>query len=208
MTMVVLLSAHDSSAQNRKDYEIRKVEQPIILRSFVKDGPARAINVGLPGNNHFCFDAELPRVVFAWSGDFLDIGPDRGYGKGRGGKHAIPLGKKYKVGDSGFPFLVGNKAPKSIEFNGYRRLPHPTFYYTINKSINVAQTIKSNTTGEGLTYLFQIKGASQKLQFKLDSKEVTLNANKGKVSNGVLSLSAADAKKFNVTISPAAQKSK
>lgn len=195
----LLLNAQDYS---RINYEIRKVEKPTLYRTFVVGGPARAISVGNPEGVHYCFDAENPRVVMAWSGDFMDIGPDRGYGKGRGGSHSKPLGQQFATGDMGFPFLVNGQKTENVEFLGYRLRPVPEFYYSINDSIKVAQKIKPASKGTGLEYHFEIQGADNGLTFQLNEARVNFYASEGKQSGGKISLSAKDAEKFVVTVHP------
>lgn len=212
-TIVVFMTglASDATAQSYKksDYEIRQneVKKPMVIRSFIVGGPARAISVGNPEGVHYCFDASNPRVFSAWSGDFLDIGPDRGYGKGRGGKHAKPLGKKFSTGDVGFPFLISGTKPSKVEFLGYRTKLYPEFYYSINDSIKVSQLIKPDKDSMGLKYHFSVSGAPKGLQFKLDESQVTVSSNKGEVKNGLVSLSPADASSFIISVHPKSSKS-
>ncbi len=197
-----------AQSYKRSDYEIRQdeVKKPMVLRSFIVGGPARAISVGTPEGIHYCFDASNPRVVSAWSGDFLDIGPDRGYGKGRGGKHAKVLGKKFDIGDAGFPFLINGSKPTKIEFLGYRTKPYPEFYYSINDSIKISQLIKPDKKSHGLEYHFSISGASQSLNFKLDDSQVVVSSNKGNYKGGLVTLTPAESTKFTISVHPKVSK--
>jgi hypothetical protein len=67
--------------------------QAVVKRAFVRNGPPRAVSVGIPGGINFCFDAESCMVAFGWFGPFLDIGPDWGRNAGqRGGGSVLVLG--------------------------------------------------------------------------------------------------------------------
>jgi mono/diheme cytochrome c family protein len=48
------------------------MEEPIVLRTFIKDASPRGIAVGFPENTHFIFDANIVSMVRAWRGDFFN----------------------------------------------------------------------------------------------------------------------------------------
>jgi hypothetical protein len=54
------------------DYELRPVEAPIVLRTFMQGVGTHAIAVGFPQGVHFALDAETPRLALAWKEDFVD----------------------------------------------------------------------------------------------------------------------------------------
>lgn len=191
-----------NKGRDKSDYYLKPAGEPIVARSFVLGGPARAINVGNPGGVHYCFDAELPRVAMAWSGDFLDIGPDRGYGNDRGGRHAIPLGEPFPVGDLGFPIRVGGRMPTSVEFLGYRIKPSVTFHYRLDDAVKVSQSIEPAPAGVGLTYHFNILGAGEAVSLHFNSAVVNFESDKGQIRDGVLLLSSDEARDFHLTLYP------
>lgn len=66
-------------------------EHPELLRTFLPEVGARGIAVGYPQGVHFAYDAHSCRLVYAWSGNFLDVSP---VWNNRGGAPAKPLGPK------------------------------------------------------------------------------------------------------------------
>lgn len=67
-------------------------ERPELLRTFMPETGARAIAVGYPQGVHLTFSAEQCRLVYAWSGNFLDVSP---VWNNRGGAPAKPLGPRF-----------------------------------------------------------------------------------------------------------------
>lgn len=193
-----------AQAQPANPYHLKPSGEPMVIRSFLKDGPARSIIVGFPEGIHLSFDAEVPRVALAWTGDFLDIGPDRGYGNAndRGGRPAIVLGNPVSVGDLGFPFSHGGKEPSHIEFLGYRIHPNVTFYYKLDGAISVEHTVSPASQGQGLTYHFKISGATDALSFRLNSAQVNYQSDKGQQRGSHLLLSSDEARDFSIHVFP------
>ena len=64
-------------------------KEPIVYRTFMKDGGPRAIVVGNPELVHVAFDANVVRMAQAWRGRFWD---PSGTWTGRGGSFNEPLG--------------------------------------------------------------------------------------------------------------------
>jgi len=54
------------------DFELKPVERPVVLRTFMKRAGTHAIAVGFPAGVHVAFDADRCRLAEAWSGRFLD----------------------------------------------------------------------------------------------------------------------------------------
>ncbi|WDQ15305.1 c-type cytochrome [Rhodopirellula sp. P2] len=54
------------------NYELKPVETPLMLRTFMQGVGTHAIAVGFPEGVHFAFDAETPRLALAWKEDFVD----------------------------------------------------------------------------------------------------------------------------------------
>jgi cytochrome c553 len=67
-------------------------EHPELLRTFLPETGARAIAVGYPQGVHLAFSAEQCRLVYGWSGNFLDVSP---VWNNRGGAPAKLLGPKF-----------------------------------------------------------------------------------------------------------------
>lgn len=97
------------------------IDEPLVVRCVLPDVSAKSIAVGLPGGLNYVFDTEACVVAYGWKGDFLDIGPERGNGKGRGGSVCRLRGER---------FPVAMEKPKAPVFKGYRRdTVEPVFVY-------------------------------------------------------------------------------
>jgi hypothetical protein len=176
--------------------------KPLLQRAFVQNSPARSICVGLPGGVNYLFDAETCAVAYGWTGDFLDVGPDR---KGRGGRHCKILGKRFEVGSQG-ALKIGNAAPV---FRGYSRLGIPEIHYSVGEA-TVRQTVSfhAGLVGDilkrGLQYTFKVTDAKGTVTFNLNPANVLVEASAGKWNSDktALSLNAKEASEFTVTLLP------
>jgi len=120
------------------NFELVPKENPIVLRTFMKEAGTQAIAVGFPQKVHFAFDAEQVRLVQAWRGRFLDA---HGTWFDRFVPPAVPLGKYLMSFPSGIPLAAIADATASwparggeeagYQFRGYRfdRARVPTFLY-------------------------------------------------------------------------------
>ena len=89
----------------------------------------RAINVGLPGGVHYCFDATTSRLVHVWKGQFIDASPAW---NGRGGKPVSAKGETLWTAAKGFPvrLAAGYRPHVKPRFGGYRlEKKQPVFVY-------------------------------------------------------------------------------
>ena len=84
----------------------------------------RAINVGLPGGVHYCFDATTCRLVYVWKGGFIDAGPAW---NGRGGKPVTAKGTSLWTAGPEFVLRVAGRGARAtgdsrgrVRFRGYR----------------------------------------------------------------------------------------
>ena len=173
-----------------------------MARVNMPDASSRAIAVGLPGGVNYCFDAETCVVRYGWTGGFLDVGPDRGNGRGRGGGVCRILGKRFNVGADGFPLslLLGGTqvVPK---FRGYRRTPHgPVFHYEFSGQI-VEQSVAPLPEGTGLHYTFRFrKPPEHRVAFFIKPDGLKLSSSAGQWDGGQLIVPAEDAASFSVTV--------
>ncbi len=176
--------------------------KPLLQRAFVQNSPARSICVGLPGGVNYLFDAETCAVAYGWTGDFLDVGPDR---KGRGGRHCKILGKRFEVGAKG-ALKIGDSTPV---FQGYSRLGVPEIHYSVGEA-TVGQTVSlhvglvGDILKRGLQYTFMVTNAKGTVTFNLNPAEVLVEASAGKWNpdKTALSLNAKEASEFTVTLLP------
>lgn len=222
----MLSTGTPSATLTENRHRLQITDRPLVIRAFVDGGPARAISVGLPGGTHYCLDAGTGSVAFAWTGDFLDVAPDRGKDEGaRGGGWCKILGEKFTVGTVGFPLRFGDPARQPVvRFGGYRRpggghsvaAAHtdeghqhhaptaaedvPVFLFSL-EGVAVQQRIRPAPRGTGLQYEFRVEQAPPgDLFFVVDPAGLDLTASVGTWTSGVLKIPAADARQFTVTL--------
>lgn len=185
----------------KNPYHLVATDETLVIRSYVADGPARGISVGMPNGISYCFDAEKSHVVFGWFGVFMDVGPDRGNGRGRGGRPNRTLGTRFSVGAGGFPIRIGEKKPSEVQFRGYRRAKKEdvSFRYDVD-GVSVQQKISPAKAGVGLAYQFTIEDAQSDVTFTVDREQVNAKATKGKWNGNDLKLTLAEAKSFTVEV--------
>jgi mono/diheme cytochrome c family protein len=63
------------AAERLHNFEIVPQNDPIVLRTFMKEVGTHAIAVGFPGQLSLAFDSWISRPVIAWKGPFLDAHP-------------------------------------------------------------------------------------------------------------------------------------
>lgn len=178
-------------------------DEPRVMRLNMPDATARAIAVGLIGGTNYCFDATTCHVKYGWTGDFLDVGPDRGYGRGRGGQVCKPLGEIFRVANDSRSLRIGSAEQQSAaEFQGYRRsILGPTFLYAIGKT-RVEQSVEGSESGRGLKLHFRlIPPPQQPVTFQC-LENMQLTASIGTVADNVLTVPASDAGSFRVVMEP------
>lgn len=131
------------------NFELKPVDHPIVLRTFMKAAGPHAIAVGFPQGVHIAFDAEVVRFAQAWRGRFLDA---HGTWFDRFTPAAEPLGDDVITIPASHPLAIlndaasswptGQAAEKSYRFRGYRldNTGTPTFRYEF-ASIQVSDRI-------------------------------------------------------------------
>lgn len=172
---------------------------PVVMRVHVEGAAARTIAVGLPGGMNYCFDAQACSVQFGWAGAYLDVGPDR---DGRGGRPCKTLGKRFEVGNVGFPLRTADGKEMPVRFKGYRPHGTPTFLLDWGGQ-EVRWSTSPAPAAVGLRYTFELPGNDKPLQFHIDRDGRTVAASAGTWRGSVLTVPAAAAGKFHVTVSNA-----
>jgi mono/diheme cytochrome c family protein len=71
------------------DNELLPHDEPVVLRTFIKDAGPRGIAIGFPERIHVSFDANKVRLTNAWKGKFID---PHGAWSGRNMKFNGPMG--------------------------------------------------------------------------------------------------------------------
>jgi mono/diheme cytochrome c family protein len=80
-------------------------DRPVLLRTFMPEAGSRAVAIGYPGGASTVFDAQMCRLAYGWSGNFLDASP---VWDGRGGNPAKVLGPKFWTSPRGFPWMASD----------------------------------------------------------------------------------------------------
>lgn len=118
-----------------QDFELKPVDRPILLRTFMRQAGPQAIAVGFPQATHIAFDAENFRLATAWTGRFLDA---QGTWFIRAAPPAEPLGEAIVPIDRALPLETeGKPSDPNRRFLGFRLDPQgvPTFRYRIGDSL-------------------------------------------------------------------------
>ena len=186
--------------QDGGSFHLKPDEEPRVVRVRLPDSSPRSIAVGLIGDVHCCFDATSCYVRYGWTGEFLDVGPDRGHGHSRGGGTAQPLGKRFDI-SSEFPIRIGDVEVPAAEFLGYRRsLLGPTFRYRIG-GIEVSQTIEASRSSRGLRMTYHLDPPPNlDLTWAPSFEGLELKSSVGRWSGRVLTVPAADAGEFVISV--------
>ena len=165
-----------------------------VVRDFMPNcGPA-SIAVGLPMAQSLCWDAGQCRLRYAWSGGFISI-PYRKKDQAK-----IEGKVYYSAPIDGFPIRFSDTNPK-VEFLGYRLIEsYPQFRYTVD-GVQVHELIQLRADGNGIVRLFQIDSPRGPVRFVVDPKmNEFVSSPQGKFVDGVLTLSAAKAKRFIIEL--------
>lgn len=170
--------------------------QPVVMRVHVEGAAARTIAVGLPGGMNYCFDADQCCVQFGWAGAYLDVGPDR---VSRGGNPCKMLGKRFEVGNLGFPLRTSDGDKLPVKLLEYRTVGTPRFSLDWGGNL-VHCTIAAASGAAGLQYTYELPSMRQALQFKVDDSAVKITSSTGDFQNGMLLIPADSTAKFSVTV--------
>jgi len=168
--------------QGNERFELIPTDQPILLRTFMRQAGTHAIAVGFPKGVHFSFDAELVRPAIAWRGRFLDA---HGTWLDRFAPPAEPLSGDRAVFPPGNPLaclkkMDGPWPSEAGENAGYRmrgfRLDAggvPTFLYAF-QGVEVEDRMEPTEDGRGLIRELMLVG---------DGKDLCLRARVEKQDN-------------------------
>ncbi len=188
--------------EEKADFVLKVDERPLITRANMPDSSPRTIAVGLLSGTNYCFDAAECAVRYGWTGEYLDVGPARGNGRGRGGGTCRILGERFAVGGDRFPLLIGgvNDAP---QFNGYRRsIEGPEFLFHIADT-RVKQFVQASPSRKGLQYNFRLEPApANGVKFSIEPDGLEISSPHGTVSDGVVTISAEHTGAFSVIVEP------
>lgn len=181
-----------------QDYRLMVRDEPVLLRTFIADSSTRSIAVGLPGGVNYVFDAELCRVRYAWSGEFLDVSP---LWTGRGGGQAKVLGKKFlTLATQPLRTGTGDSEPP-VKFHGYRLVEKfPEFQYEVD-GVPVRLRVRKGSAPESLALDFELGSTTGDVWFVLpEGGGVTATSDLGKLEQGRLRVPGGKSVRFTVTL--------
>ncbi len=163
-----------------RNYELRPKDEPIVLRTFMKDVGTHAIAVGFPQQIHYAFDAENVRLAIGWRGKFLDA---QGTWFVRFAPPAEPLGEAIAKFANAVPIAklteVSQAWPSNADdyhFSGYRldEFRVPTILYRLGDievedriapidAATLGRTLKMRKDTSGSARIWFIAAADKKL---------------------------------------------
>jgi mono/diheme cytochrome c family protein len=172
-------------------------------------GIPTALSVNFGDQLSYCFDTTECRLLYCWSGGFMDM--TRYWGPGAGGDRTgfnyVPV----VMGTVGF--VTKGKEPLSIPgnegaapaFRGYRKIRGvPQLKYSIGKAEVEVGIVPGDVPGKALLHT-SVSDAPQGVVYTFHADIAKqLSCDKGTRSGDTITLSAADAASFTLTIAPAA----
>lgn len=186
-------------------YLLAAKDEPLVQRALLPDASTRSIAVGLPGGVNYCFDTTTCSVRYGWTGDFIDVGPQHGYGDGRGGSTVSLLGERFSVGAvDAQPLRIGgsDKTP-TVAFVGYTRrgIEPPRFHYTVDGK-RVTQTVEAAAEGKGLRFTYAFEDTPGAPVAFVVGEGAAATSSAGEAKGGVVEIAPAEAQQFTVTVVP------
>ncbi len=128
------------------DFQVEVLDEPVVLRTFMKEAGSRAIACGFPERVHYAFDAERCRLLQVWTGRFLNAA---GVWAARGGTETDPDQPPVWVdpgtGTITLPTPDGEPEP-AVRFRGYQldSERRPTFHYEYPAGDDVVHVSESS----------------------------------------------------------------
>lgn len=172
-------------------------DRPYVQRIFMPAAGPAAIAVALPGEQNFCWDAGECRLRYAWRGAFIDA---TAQWRGNGNNLAVlPAEPWWKGAKDAFPLKLGTGGAK-VKFLGYKLDGGvPEFHYRVGET-EVFEKISAAPKDAGLAIRFRIPKAVQPVQFSAETGDAAWSSSAGTFTAGTLSLDAAHAADFTVTL--------
>jgi hypothetical protein len=157
--------------------ELARDDRPLVFRTFLVGTTPRAMAIRYPNGVHLAYDAQMCRLAYGWTGEFIDTNP---VWEGRGGNRASPKGPIFWTAPAAFPWAVtaadaeapdytgretdtalgaelpddGQTHPTRLHFRGYRVAERgPTFRYELElasgERAKFAETVESLASDAG-----------------------------------------------------------
>lgn len=192
------IAGHPGHAHEKPSLHPYTPVPPYHYRVFIEGASPAAIAVALPNDVSYCWDAGTGYLRFAWAGGFLD---NSDLWKGKGNAEAKVIGEVFFRSKTGFPIKIADKKPDKVVYKGYQlKNRYLEFHYQVDGT-DVFELIRQTTDGTGLERIFRIPDAAAPVTFSTSPNEgVTYSASAGGWKEGVLQLTADEARSFTVTL--------
>ena len=183
-------------------------DTPVVCRGYLEGASSRAIAVGLPqklGGISYAFDAAECRLLYVWSGGFLDM--EKSW-TGHGGWYAKLLGAKIYQAPAHFPLRIGKlddpAKKQKVAFKGYRLVRgQPEFLYQVDGH-DVAHRIVCQAKLQGgsvsITHHFSLPGVTDEVSFLPAKQHVHYHTEDATWSSGVLLVHPDKRADFSISI--------
>lgn len=170
------------------------------------DGVPSAIAVSFGEGLSYCFDTVECRLLYTWSGPFMDMTDYWGSGAGGGRKsfdYVPKVAGPVWWRTSGTDPLQAPGVTAAAHFTGYRKTQNvPELQWRIG-DVQVALRITPGAKPGEAVCRYTTTGAAKGLVFTLPADSAgRISADKGTRAGTTLTLSAADAAQFTLTITP------
>jgi len=199
-------------SERRVGTVVEVLDTPVVYRTYLPGASSRAIAVGLPqqlGGVSYAFDATECRLLYVWSGGFLDM--EKSW-TGHGGWYAKLLGAKIYQAPSHFPLRIGKPNGMSekpeLVFKGYRMVRgQPEFLYQVHGQ-EVAHRItyqaragnkSASNTGQ-ITHHFSLPGVTDEVSFLPAKEHLHYQTEDATWSSGVLLVHPDKRSGFSISI--------
>lgn len=179
---------------------------PAVSRTFLPESGPASIAVGFENGESYGFDAGGVFLRYAWSGGFVDNWP---HWRGNGNAYATVLGDIYYRTSIGVPLRVGSReSAEKVAFRGYSLDEEdvPEFRYEVD-GVQVRERIVPRAGG-GLVRTFHIDSPEPIRFISEPDSGVRFESSAGRWSDGVLTLTPAQAREFTITMTPDAEGSR
>jgi mono/diheme cytochrome c family protein len=172
-------------------------------------GLPTTLSVNFGDQLSYCFDTTECRLLYCWSGGFMDM--TRYWGPGAGGDRTgfnyVPV----VMGTVGFltkgkePMSIPGVEPAAPAFRGYRKIQGvPQLRYSMGSAEVELRIVPGDVPGKALLHT-TVSGAPQGVVYAFHADIAKqLSCDKGTRTGDTLTLSAAEAASFTLTIAPAA----
>jgi azurin len=178
--------------------------RPFVQRVFLPEAGPAAIAVALKGSQNVCWDAGECRLRYAWQGQFIDATQNWA---GNGSKLAeLPAKPWWQAPKDEFPLRFGSvTAPRpEVKFLGYATNPDGAeFRYRVDEA-EVREQVLPRNGGPGLTLHVRVTGVDGPVFYHAPADaNARWTSSAGAWTNNVLTLTAAQAADFTLTLTSA-----